>query len=76
MIASPTVERRMTPVDLRTARKRLGLTQKGLATALRMGAHGWQTISAWESDIDPREAPGPVQVAIECLLAGGHDAKA
>ncbi len=58
----------MTPADLRAARKRLGLTQKALATALRMGAHGWQSISAWESDNDPRQVPGPVVVAIECLL--------
>lgn len=58
----------MKPADLREARKNLGLTQKGLAEALRMGAHGWQSISAWESDNDPRNAPGPVEVAIEHLL--------
>jgi DNA-binding transcriptional regulator YiaG len=59
----------MKPADLRAARKRLGLTQKGLAKALRMGTYGWQTISAWESDNDPREAPGPVEVAMEALLS-------
>lgn len=58
----------MTPADLRRARKRLGLTQKGLAEALRMGTHGWQTISAWESDSNTRGVPGPAQVAIEALL--------
>jgi transcriptional regulator with XRE-family HTH domain len=58
----------MTPPELRDARKRLGLTQKGLAEALRMGRHGWQTISKWESDSFEGEIPGPVQVAVECLL--------
>lgn len=58
----------MSPAELRKARKRLGLTQKGLAGALRMGAHGWQTISKWESDSNERGVPGPVQVAIELLL--------
>lgn len=57
----------MSPADLRTARKRLGLTQKGLASALRMGAHGWQSISKWERD--GSTIPGPVQVAVESLLA-------
>ena len=59
----------MTPADLRTARKALGLTQKGLAKALRMGAHGWQSISKWESDSNALGVPGPVQVAIEGLIA-------
>lgn len=58
----------MTPADLRAARKTLGLTQKGLAKALRMGAHGWQSISAWESDTDPRNSPGPVEVAIGLMV--------
>jgi transcriptional regulator with XRE-family HTH domain len=57
------------PADLREARKRLGLTQKGLAKALRMGPYGWQTISKWESDENERGVPGPVQVAVEALLA-------
>ena len=56
----------MTPADFRAARKALGLTQKGLAEALRMGKHGWQTISGWEND--GANIPGPVQVAMECLL--------
>ncbi len=58
----------LTPSDLRTARKALGLTQKGLAQALRMGAHGWQSISKWESDSNVRGIPGPVQIAVECLM--------
>ena len=62
------MDRQMTPADLRAARHALGLTQKGLAKALRMGAHGWQSISAWESDNNDRGVPGPVQVAVEALV--------
>jgi DNA-binding transcriptional regulator YiaG len=57
----------LSPADLRAARKKLGLTQKGLATTLRMGTHGWQSISKWERD--GSTIPGPVQVAVESLLA-------
>lgn len=56
----------MTPADFRAARKALGLTQKQMAEALRMGKHGWQTISKWEND--GSDIPGPVQVALDCLL--------
>lgn len=56
----------MTPADFRTARKTLRLTQKQMAEALRMGSHGWQTISKWEAD--GGTIPGPVSVAVECLL--------
>jgi DNA-binding transcriptional regulator YiaG len=48
------------------ARTKLGKSQKAMATALRMGAHGWQSISAWENGRIP--VPGPVQVAVEHLL--------
>jgi transcriptional regulator with XRE-family HTH domain len=58
----------MEAADLRAARKRLGLTQKGLAKALRMGEHGWQSISKWESDNNERGVPGPVQATVELLL--------
>lgn len=61
----------MTPAEFRAARKALGLTQKGLAKALRMGAHGWQSISKWESDDLTGDIPGPVTVAMECLLHHG-----
>lgn len=57
----------MTPENFRTARKALGLSQKELAKALRMGTHGWQTISKWESDSFDGTIPGPVQVAMEFL---------
>lgn len=56
----------MTPVDLRAARKALGLTQHGLAEALRMGKSGWQSVSRWERD--GATVPGPVQVAVEYML--------
>ncbi|NBW46491.1 MAG: hypothetical protein EBR45_13200 [Betaproteobacteria bacterium] len=58
----------MTPADFRAARASLGLTQKSLAKALRMGTHGWQTISRWESDDFTGTIPGPVQVAMEHLI--------
>lgn len=58
----------MDPIDLRTARKALGLTQTGLAKALRMGKHGWQTISKWERDDFNGAIPGPVTLALECLI--------
>jgi DNA-binding transcriptional regulator YiaG len=56
----------VSPADLRTARKTLGLTGKGLAEELRMGKWGWQTISKWENGDVP--IPGPAQVAIEMML--------
>jgi DNA-binding transcriptional regulator YiaG len=59
----------LSPADLRAARKRLGLTQHGLAGALRMGKNGWQSVSRWEQD--ESTIPGPVQVAVEMLLAQG-----
>lgn len=59
----------MADFDLRAARKRLGLTQHGLASALRMGTYGWQTIGKWEKS---GSVPGPVQVAVESLLSGAE----
>jgi DNA-binding XRE family transcriptional regulator len=56
------------PAELREARKRLGLTQHGLAAALRMGKNGWQSVSRWEQD--GNTIPGPVQIAVESLLEG------
>lgn len=58
----------MSPAELRAARKALGMTQKQLAEALRMGKHGWQSISKWEGDTFDGQIPGPVQIAIHCLL--------
>lgn len=58
----------MTPAEFRAARKALGYSQKRMSEALRMGKHGWQTISKWEGDDFAGDIPGPVQVALECLL--------
>ena len=57
----------MSPADLLAARKRLGLSQAGLAEALRLGANGGRTVRRWEAGDVP--VTGPVSVAIECLLA-------
>jgi DNA-binding transcriptional regulator YiaG len=56
----------LTPAEIREARKALGLTQHGLAEALGMGKHGWQSVSRWESD--GGTIPGPVGVAVQLLL--------
>ena len=57
----------MTPADLTAARKQLGLSQAGLAAALRMGKHGGRTVRRWE--LGEIEVPGPVAVAVELMLA-------
>lgn len=57
----------MTPADLRAARKALGLTQSGLAEALRLSdKNGARTIRIWETD--GNTVPGPAQVAVEFML--------
>lgn len=64
----------MTPAEFRAARAALAVkwgrrvSQKDLAKALRMGAHGWQSISKWEQDDFEGQIPGPVTLALECLL--------
>jgi transcriptional regulator with XRE-family HTH domain len=57
----------MTGQQFLDARTKLGLTQRAMAGALRLGSHGWQTISGWENGHKP--VPGPVQLAVEHLLA-------
>lgn len=56
----------MTSDEFYAARKALGLTGHGMARALHMGKHGWQTISKWENGHAP--IPGPVQVAVSFML--------
>lgn len=56
----------MTPVELRHARRQLGLSAAGLATLLRLGSCGDRTIRRWESG--ESGIPGPAQVAVELLL--------
>lgn len=64
----------MTPADLRTARKTLGLTQSGLAKALRLSEkNGDRSVRIWETD--GNTIPGPVQVAIECLINHSNASK-
>lgn len=58
----------MTPTDIKAARKRLGLSQSGLAEALRLGPNGERTIRRWEVGDIP--VTGPASVAIELLLQG------
>lgn len=57
----------MTPNELKAARKTLGLTQSGLAEALRLSPkNGDRSIRIWESE--GNTVPGPVQVAVEFML--------
>lgn len=57
----------MTPANLRAARKTLGLTQSALAKELRLSdKNGDRSIRIWETE--GSTVPGPVQVAVECLL--------
>ena len=57
----------MKPSDIKAARKVLGLSQDGLAEALRMtGANRDRTVRNWEKE--GNTVPGPVQVAVEALL--------
>jgi transcriptional regulator with XRE-family HTH domain len=58
-----------TGAEFRAARQALGLTQKQMAEALRMGKYGWQSISSWESAGNDIAVPGPAQVAVEFLIA-------
>ena len=55
----------MTPDDLRAARVRLGLTQAELAKALRLS--DTRSVRRWEAA--GSEVPGPVQVAVELMVA-------
>lgn len=56
----------MTPKQLKSARKKLGLSARGLARALEMdGQWADRTIRRWESGELP--VPGPVAVAVRLL---------
>ena len=45
----------------------LGLTQTALAQALRLRGRGLRSVQRWEAP--GGEVPGPVQVAVEGMLA-------
>lgn len=65
----------MNPTELRAARKALGLTQAGMAKALRLSpGNGDRTVRLWETD--GNTVPGPVQVAVEFMLAEASRAPA
>ena len=57
----------MTPAEILAARKALGLSQRGLAEALRL-TNGDRTVRNWESG---RVAiTGPASLALEALVSG------
>ena len=57
----------MTPAEIKAARLALGLSQSGLAEALRL-ANGDRTVRNWESG---RIAiTGPASLALEALVSG------
>ena len=57
----------MTPAQILAARKALGLSQRGLAEALRL-INGDRTVRNWESG---RVAiTGPASLALEALVSG------
>lgn len=62
----------MTPSSLRDARRSLGLSQRGLASFLRMkGSHAGRTIRRWEAgDLD---IPGYVDLVFSLLRQLPHD---
>lgn len=55
----------MTPDRVREIRINLGLSQNGLAEALRLGTNGGRTIRRWESGQVP--ITGPASVALELM---------
>lgn len=56
----------MTSAELRATRKAIGLTQKQLAKALRLGTWGFQSVAKWEKGLN--EIPGPITLGVETLL--------
>lgn len=58
----------MTPADLKSARKQLGLTQAEFARALRMrGDHAPDTIRKWERGA--LDVPGYVEVVLDLAIS-------
>lgn len=59
----------MTPEDIKSARKQLGLTQAELAAWLELsGKYAARTVRSWEAGEKP--ISGPARVAIRAFLAG------
>jgi len=63
----------MTPSDLKYARRALGLTQRELASVLRLGKDGGRAVRRWEGGDSP--ISGPVSLAIEAMLDGWRPVK-
>ena len=55
---------KMTPNELKTARKALGLSQREMGLALEVDP---RTVRRWEAG--PQAVPGPVKVAVGFMLA-------
>lgn len=64
----------MTPVEVKAARQRLGLTQEQMAEALRLGKDGRRIVRGWEKG--ERKPSGPTTLAIEYLLVKRGDSNA
>lgn len=62
----------MTPIEVKTARLALGMSQRELAETLRMGLDGGRAVRRWESG--DRPISGPASVAIEAMLTGWRPA--
>lgn len=60
----------MTPDELKAAMRALGLSSRGLAEALRLGANGDVTVRRWTSGKVP--ISGPAAVAVELMLERGR----
>jgi DNA-binding transcriptional regulator YiaG len=58
----------MTPAQFVQARAALGMTQRQLAEALRLGEDGGRAVRRWETG--DRPVSGPVSLVIEALLSG------
>lgn len=58
----------MSPEGIKAARRELALSQRELASALRMGPNGERQVRRWEDGEIP--VSGPASVAIEALLSG------
>jgi DNA-binding transcriptional regulator YiaG len=56
----------MTAKEFRGARRKLGLSARGMANALDMGEWGSRTVRRWEAGDSP--IPGPAAVAVKLLI--------
>ncbi len=62
----------MTPSELRSARKVLGMTQYQLASALGMGRWAYQTLSKWENGDKPIPSDKAAAIRMLLRLQGGN----